>query len=316
MNLSRLRIATPTQLKLSLFILSIIALPGCQNQSKLLTTDQLDHVFNGERALQDVIYQVELGPRIPGCIAHALTVEWIRDRLIESGWSVDIQETKVGEIGIQNILAQDEGEDPFSDPFVLIGAHYDSRINADRDPDPDNHKKPVPGANDGASGVAVLLEFARTIPLSERKQVQLAFFDAEDNGNIPGWDWILGSTAYVADLDTLPACVVIIDMVGDSDLNIYRELNSDPRLTDGIWKVAAKLGYGDKFLNTTKYRILDDHIPFLNAGVPSVDIIDFDYPYWHTSEDTPDKVSSESLQSVGETLMEWLNSTTPCQNPF
>lgn len=303
-----MRIVKYTQLKTFFFLLQILTLPGCVSQTKLN--------FDGERALQSVVYQVELGPRIPGSTAHDLIVEWIKDRLVEFGWSVEIQDAMAGEIEVRNILARSGTGELVPNSYVLLGAHYDSRIFADRDPDPENHRMPVPGANDGASGVAVLLELARTIPLSEREHVQLAFFDAEDNGGIPGWDWILGSTASVADLDTRPGCAVIVDMVGDSDLNIFRELNSDPELTDGIWKIASELGYGDKFLNTTKYRILDDHIPFLNAGIRAVDIIDFDYPYWHTLEDTPDKVSSESLQAVGETLLEWLNSTSPCQNPF
>jgi Zn-dependent M28 family amino/carboxypeptidase len=182
---------------------------------------------------------------------------------------------------------------------------------ADQDPDPNNRNQPVPGANDGASGVAVLLELARVLPESTPKSIWLVFFDAEDNGNIPGWDWILGSDSFVSELDVQPEAAIIIDMIGDSDLNIYREQNSDQDLTDEIWAVAEDLGYPEQFINTTKHQMIDDHTPFIRAGIPAVDIIDFDYPYWHTIQDTPDKVSAQSLQAVGDTLYAWLTTTDP-----
>jgi Zn-dependent M28 family amino/carboxypeptidase len=196
---------------------------------------------------------------------------------------------------------------------------------ADNDPDPNNHSVPVPGANDGASGVAVLLELARTLPshlentaganLTSQEgtgpgQIWLVFFDAEDNGNIPGWDWILGSRAFVAGLEETPDAAVIVDMIGDADLNIYQELNSDPGLTEEIWSQAQALGYSDRIIPEPKYRMIDDHTPFIEAGIPAVDLIDFDYPYWHTIADTPDKVSAESLQIVGDTLIAWLKEKT------
>jgi Zn-dependent M28 family amino/carboxypeptidase len=175
---------------------------------------------------------------------------------------------------------------------------------ADRDTPPDNIM-PVPGANDGASGVAVLLELARTLP-PDTVPVQLVFFDAEDNGNLPNWEWILGSRAYVSLLTYQPRAVVIVDMVGDSDLNIYREQNSSPDLTGEVWAQAAELGYSEYFHDQEKYSILDDHTPFLESGITAIDIIDFDYPYWHTSEDTADKVSPASLEVVGKTLWHWI----------
>jgi Zn-dependent M28 family amino/carboxypeptidase len=163
----------------------------------------------------------------------------------------------------------------------------------------------VPGANDGASGVAVLLELARTLP-EDISPVWLVFFDAEDNGRIEGWDWILGSRAFVEEVPVSPQAVVIVDMVGDADLNLYYELNSDETIRTEIWNTAAALGYGNIFIQTGKHSMLDDHTPFLEKGIPAVDIIDFDYPYWHTTEDTLDKVSTESLGAVGDTLWHWL----------
>jgi Zn-dependent M28 family amino/carboxypeptidase len=176
---------------------------------------------------------------------------------------------------------------------------------ADSDPDPSNHAKPVPGANDGASGVAVLLELARALP-ENTVPVWLVFFDAEDNGRIEGWDWTLGSPEFVRHYSVQPRAVVIVDMIGDADLNIYKEHNSNPELTDQIWETASNLGYGSRFIMEYKYSMQDDHQPFLQAGIPAVLIIDFDYPYWHTVGDTPDKVSAESLQAVGETLRTWI----------
>ena len=190
-------------------------------------------------------------------------------------------------------------------PQIILGAHYDTRMFADNDPDPAKRLDPVPGANDGASGVAVLLELARVLP-KDSVPVWLVFFDAEDNGRIEGWDWILGSQAFVDEMDFRPQAVVVVDMIGDADQNIYIERNSNPVLVKEIWDVASGLGYEQSFIPEAKYSMFDDHTPFLQAGIPAVDIIDFDYPYWHTTEDTADKVSAESLEVVGSTLQEWV----------
>jgi Zn-dependent M28 family amino/carboxypeptidase len=191
-------------------------------------------------------------------------------------------------------------------PWIILGAHYDSRLFADRDPNVQFRTEAVPGANDGASGVAVLLELARVIPKDLPLNLWLVFFDGEDNGNIQGWDWILGSRGFVENLKGKPDSVIIVDMVGDRDLNIYIEKNSDPGLSSEIWQVANRLGYSNQFIPVRRHRILDDHIPFLEAGIPAVDIIDFDYPPWHTTADTIEQISPDSLKIVGETLRQWL----------
>ena len=262
--------------------------------------------FSGERAYSDVEYQVSLGPRTPGSQGHEQINQWIKSALSKAGWVPLIQETSYQGHPVHNIIATQEGELSTSE-WIILGTHYDTRFFADQDPDPEKRVEPVPGANDGASGVAVLLEIARVLPADLDKNIWLVFFDAEDNGNIPGWDWILGSNAFVAQLDGMPDAVVIVDMVGDADLNIYLERNSTPELSASIWASAAALGYSDRFIPIPRHRMLDDHTPFLRAGIPAVDIIDFDYPYWHTTADTPDKVSAESLQIVGETLIAWLS---------
>jgi Zn-dependent M28 family amino/carboxypeptidase len=207
---------------------------------------------------------------------------------------------------ISNISAE-RGPEPAS---ILLGAHYDTRLIADRDPDPALRDKPGPGADDGASGVAILLELARTLP-QDSPSVQLVFFDVEDNGDIPGWDWILGSRAFAENLRVKPEVMILVDMVGDTALTLPMEQNSDAQLTRSIWDKARSLGYGGIFLSQPGLRILDDHVPFIEKGIPSVDIIDINYPYWHTSQDTADHVSPRSLQAVGATLLAWIRGYSP-----
>jgi len=258
--------------------------------------------FDGQRAYQDVVAQMSFGARTPGSLAHAQTITYIQQELEKVGWNVQIQATTWLGFSVQNIIAtrSDFGS------YIVVGAHYDSRLLADRDPGPGS-SGPVPGANDGASGVAVLLELARSLP-PDSIPVRLVFFDAEDNGGLDDRQWIMGSQAFVAALTEKPQAAVIVDMVGDADLNIYIERNSDSTLTAEIWAQAAALGYGKIFIPSPKYDMIDDHSPFLEAGIPAVDIIDFDYPYWHTASDTLDKVSAQSLQAVGETLWAWIES--------
>ena len=258
--------------------------------------------FDGERALADASYQMSLGPRVAGSTAHDKVVAWLQTELKAAGWQVEIQEAEMMGHPIKNVVAKRGA----GSPWVILGAHYDSRMAADHDPDPNLRNDPVPGANDGASGVAVLLELARTLPADLPKQVWLVFFDAEDNGDLPGWDWILGSRAFVASLTGHPDAAVVVDMVGDANLDIYEEKNSDPGLTSQIWDQAAKAGYSSKFIAVPRFAMLDDHTPFLQVGIPAVDIIDFNYPYWHTTADTMDKISADSLQVVGRTLSNWL----------
>ena len=257
--------------------------------------------FDGERAYADVETQVAFGPRIVGSDGHAKAVEWIRGELLKAGWQVEIQESEAMGHPVKNIIAKRSD----ASPQIILGAHYDTRMHADRDPNPESSLQPVPGANDGASGVAVLLELARTLP-QDTLPVWLAFFDAEDNGRIERWDWILGSREFVKNNAVHPRAVVVLDMIGDADLNIYKESNSVPGLTDQIWGVAKDLGYGNVFIPEYNHSLIDDHIPFLEAGLPAVDMIDFDYPYWHTIADTPDKVSAQSLEAVGRTLWTWV----------
>ena len=281
------------------FLLLIVA--GWYIYSRLPQPETDPLTFDGQHAFRDVETQVAFGPRVPGSDGHAKIQEWMGQELTKAGWQVEVQESEALGHPIKNVIAKRSDESP----QIIIGAHYDSRIFADHDPDPSQHTNYVPGANDGASGVAVLLELARILP-EDTPPIWLAFFDAEDNGDIEGWDWILGSGEFVRNNSIQPRAVIVVDMIGDADLNIYKERNSNPALTDEIWATAKNLGYENKFIPQYKYSMLDDHTPFLQAGMPAIDIIDFDYPYWHTTQDTPDKVSAESLQAVGETLQVWV----------
>lgn len=259
--------------------------------------------FDGERAYNDVKTQVAFGPRIPGSDAHGKVIDWLRTELESKGWQVEIRQSQSLGHPIQNLVAY-RSQLP---PQFIIGAHYDTRIYADHDPDPLMQSKPTPGANNGASGVAVLLELARTLP-ADAPPIWMVFFDAEDDGKIPGWDWILGSKAFVATMTVKPEAMLLVDMVGGAGSTFYMDGNSDRQLSTSIWDTASKLGYKDIFIPHIKYNILDDHIPFIQAGIPSVDIIDIDDKYWLTTSDTPEHVSPKILQAVGTVLWTWITS--------
>jgi glutaminyl-peptide cyclotransferase len=260
--------------------------------------------FDGQNALKYVAYQMALGPRTPSSQAHKEIIDWLVSQLRQYGWQVEVQDLEYQGHRIQNVIAK-RGS---SGRWIILGAHYDSRMSADQDPDPALQAQAVPGANDGASGVAVLMEIARVYRPQPDVQAWLVFFDAEDQGHLPGWDWILGSRAFVEYLQGTPEQVIILDMVGDADQDIYFESNSDATLNAQVWQVAAALGYGQTFIPEQKYSMLDDHTPFLEKGITAIDIIDFDYPYWHTTSDTVDKISAQSLQRIGDTILEWLKS--------
>jgi Zn-dependent M28 family amino/carboxypeptidase len=272
--------------------------------SNLFGASQSPSYFDGERALAHVAAQMEFGPRPTGSPAHTRTGDYIISELEAAGWQTEVQPFAYQGVKARNIIGKgDTGRS--SGPVFILGAHYDTRLRADQDPArPDD---PVPGANDGASGVAVLLELAFALDLDKIEgEVWLVFFDAEDNGRLDGWDWIVGSRYYAEHLTAEPAFVIIVDMIGDGDQQIYYERNSDPDLSERLWRVAHELGYGNEFVPVYRHAMLDDHTPFREKGIPAVDIIDFDYPYWHTVDDTFDKVSAESLERVGRTLQVFL----------
>ena len=252
--------------------------------------------FDGERAYEHVVAQCDFGFRPTGSEAWRATGDYIIAELQAQGWAVETQEFPYRGVTVRNIIGKAGQGKP-----VIIGAHYDTRLRADQDPtDP---ATPVMGANDGASGVAVLLELARVLDRDKlHHEVWLTFFDAEDNGGLDGWEWIVGSTYMAEHLTVRPEFVIVVDMIGDAEQQIYKERNSDAALQDRLWAIAADLGYGDFFIPEYKWAMFDDHTPFAKRGIVAVDIIDFDYPYWHTTQDTPDKVSAASLEHVGRVV--------------
>ncbi len=273
-------------------------------------------IFDGKHAYEDyLISQMKLGARPAGSAADRATGDYILAQLKDLKWQAETQEFVFRGIAVRNVVGKAAiGRGP----IIIIGAHYDTRKRADQDKT--NPVQPVLGANDGASGVAVLLELARTLDLSKLKnEVWLAFFDAEDDGELSGcvvqpsptcdnapWPWSVGATYVAEHLPSKPDAVIVVDMIGDADQNIYYEQNSDKDLQQQLWEIAARLGYSAQFIPQYKWSMDDDHTPFLQRGIRAVDLIDFDYPYWHTTQDTEDKVAGASLERVGRVLQTWL----------
>lgn len=270
--------------------------------------------FDHNRAFRDIEKQCSFGPRNPGSSGHARCLEWIKSEVARTS-DTSISQSFSGRIGRQthqftNVIAVYAGQDQTRS--ILLGAHWDTRPRADQDTDPSGGARPVPGANDGASGVAALLELGRLF--STRKPpltVIMVFFDAEDAGNL-GAEFCLGSTYFASryrqtlkELSPLPRFGIVLDMVGAKELSIPREAASQesaPALMDAIYDHAKEAGLSGVFPDKPGQRIYDDHVPLIEAGLPSVDLIGFDYAYWHTQQDTPDKCSPDSLRAVGEVV--------------
>ena len=286
-----------------MIVLAIVLLTACGKREPL--------VFDGKAAYAHVQAQCDLGFRPTGSEAWRATGDYIISHLEQRGWTVETQEFTYRGTPVRNIIGR-VGEGP----VVILGAHYDTRRSADQE----DASVPVMGANDGASGVAVLLELARTLEREAlHNQVWLAFFDAEDNGHLDGWEWCIGSKYMAEHLEIASAsgstapevdAVVVVDMVGDASQQLYLERNSDAALQARLWEIGATLGYTETFISEYRWAMMDDHVPFAQRGIPAVDIIDFDYPYWHTTQDTPDKVTAESLERVGRVLEVWLEGQT------
>ncbi|MDW8064009.1 MAG: M28 family peptidase [Anaerolineae bacterium] len=261
--------------------------------------------FDGQAAFRHIQAQLAMGPRYPGSPGWEQVQRYIQDHVIREGWRFEVQPFVASGISGRNLIARTG-----HGPVILVGAHYDTRRRADRDPE--RPEDPVPGANDGASGVAVLLELARALDRPRlRYEVWLVFFDAEDQGELDGLPWIIGSTHFAAMLTTTPTAMILVDMVGDADPQFYYERHSDPVLRERLWRIAAELGYREWFIPEPRWALIDDHLPFLQRGIPAVDIIDFDYPAWHTTADTLDRVSPHTLEAVGRVLEHFLESRSP-----
>lgn len=272
-----------------------------------MTSAPASQQFDGERAFVFLEEQMAIGPRWPGSVGHTEVGDYIVAELAAQQWEVEEQYFDYQGFNARNIIGR---ANIGAGPIIILGAHYDTRRLADQTPGAVESELPVPGAVDGASGVAVLLEFAHSLDLDEiPREIWLTFFDVEDNGRggLPGWDYIAGST-YMAENLADPSAIeamVLVDMIGDADQQLFYEGNSDHGLRETLWAIADELGH-NTFIPVEKYRMIDDHVPFVQRGITAVDIIDFDYPYWHTVDDTADKASAESLFRVGQTVEVWL----------
>ncbi|UCC73364.1 MAG: M28 family peptidase [Gemmatimonadota bacterium] len=268
--------------------------------------------FDGASAYELVRRQVAFGPRIPGSEGHRAMAEWMEVFLAERADTLIVQRFTHVTVGgdtlpLVNLLARFR---PHESPSVLLLAHWDTRPKSDEAYDPEDREKPVPGANDGASGTAILLELASMMQGSPAPRgVDLLLVDGEDYGDFAeGLDVFLGSRHFARNLpeDFDPEFGVLLDMVGDRDLDIYIESYSNqyaPEVVDLVWNIAHGMGFSDVFHRRTRHAMRDDHIPLNEAGIPTINIIDFDdYPYWHTPDDTPDKVSASSLGVVGAVM--------------
>ena len=314
----------------ALALLLLVAPAGCRDrsagasgtveQSKPAVTTEKPaprSAFDGARAFEHVKRQVGFGPRPAGSPALAETRKYLASELASYGLTVREEpftaETPTGPVKMVNVIAELPGKSP---DVLIIASHYDTKRMAD-----------FVGANDAGSSTGALLEIARVVAAEAKTKpldmtLQFVLFDGEEA--VVQWtdeDSTYGSRHFVEAREedgTIAKLrgLVLLDMVGDKDLQIEREGNSTRTLTDIIWKTAAELGYTQHFSNQIHY-IEDDHVPFLQAGIPAVDIIDFrfgseranygpggpDNAYWHTTADTLDKVSAESLKVVGDTVV-------------
>jgi glutaminyl-peptide cyclotransferase len=268
--------------------------------------------FDGQSAFGYIQTQVGFGPRIPGSEAHRQMGVWLDSLLRQRADTVVVQSwkhvtTRGDTLPLRNFIAR---FNPSAEKRLLLLAHWDSRPAADspRSQDP---TRPVPGANDGGSGVALLLGVADVLKRSPPAiGVDLLFVDGEDYGDFtkaPS-DVLIGSRYYGANQlpGPKPLYAVLFDLVADKDLQLYQEGNSlvgAPEVVDLVWSTAKDLGYGGYFVSSPRHTLIDDHLELQKAGIRAIDVVDFDYPSWHTVDDTIDKVSPASLQVVGDVAL-------------
>jgi glutaminyl-peptide cyclotransferase len=262
--------------------------------------------FDGGRAYEHLRQIVGFGPRPAGSQALEASRRYVTQQLSAAGVKTSEQaftaETPLGPFHMVNVIATIPGK---RTDRIVFGGHYDTKLF---------RQFPFVGANDGGSSTALLIELARVLKARASPfTIQIVFFDGEES-MLPDWgpgDNTYGSRHYVDGLKNAGKLAeiqafILVDMIGDRDLDIAREGMSTTWLTDLIWASARRLGYERYFLSSVEPIGGDDHFPFLEAGVPAVDIIDFHYPPWHTAADTLDKVSARSLQVVGDVLLDAL----------
>jgi hypothetical protein len=314
--MSRLRIYS-IELTLVAILLSAVGFFAYLGSGLMQSSTEASE-FSGARAFNNAVKQLEFGPRITGTDSSLRMSDWLTQELARLGWDVLIEPFTISStVQARNIIAIRRSLAP--DALVaIIGAHYDTRLIADVDPDPANRTLPTPGANSGASGPAILLELARTLdPEAMKHTVCLVFFDGDDNANLPGWTSNQGSLYFLEHLESsVPQCgapqmAVMLDLVGNAQQQIFMEQTGTPTLNAVIWQVAASLGYGDRIHSEMRWSAPGAHTLFIQRNIPAIVIADFDYAHRHTLEDTLNKLDADSLAAVGRTLEVWLESGAP-----
>lgn len=289
-----------------LFLLPFaLALAACGEQAP-------PREFDGARAFEYIERQLAFGPRVPGTEAHRRMAEWLESELRSRADTVVAQRwshvtTKGDTLAMVNLIARFNAGAP---ERLLFLAHWDSRPRADAPASRDS-TAPVPGANDGGSGVALLLGVADALKAAPPEVgVDLLFVDGEDYGDFTATpsDVLIGSRHYAANQVSgpKPLYAVLFDLVADRDLQIYQEGNSlvgAPEVVNLVWETARRVGHAGSFIDTPRHTLIDDHLELQKAGIRAIDVVDFDYPAWHTPEDTIDKVSAASLQVVGDVAL-------------
>ena len=299
-------------------LLLIAACGGADEQGGATLAVRVDRpTFDSSRAFRDLQTQVDFGPRVPGTDGHARQLEWMVEQLGSLADTVFLDEfdyvTTAGDaLRLTNVIARFGME---TDRRLLLLTHWDTRPKADQSRDDEDREMPVPGANDGASGTAVLLELARMFAeQGPPGGVDLLFSDGEDYGPTTA-DMFLGAAHYVAGrgADEPPDLAILLDMVADADPMFPVEaysLEAAPQLVQRVWGIAADLGYRRYFPLDQTSRVVDDHLKLIDAGIPTIDIIDFDYgsgnALWHTPRDTPENTSAQALLMVGDVVAEFV----------
>ena len=268
--------------------------------------------FDGTSAFRYIETQVAFGPRVPGTEPHRRMAEWLEKELTARADTLVVQRwthvtTKGDSLPMANFVARFQ---PSAPQRLLFLAHWDSRPRADGPASTDS-TAPVIGANDGGSGVALLLGVADVLRRAPPTVgVDLLFVDGEDYGDFTATptDVLIGSRHYAANQlpGPVPLYAVLFDLVADKDLQIYQEGNSlvgAPEVVSLVWETARRIGAGGTFIDTPRHTLIDDHLELQKAGIRAIDVVDFDYPSWHTAGDTIDKVSAASLQIVGDVAM-------------
>lgn len=330
-----------------LLSLTLLSSTSCKSGSKTASSSEagnpaksqqgcfeLGKRFSSDSAFLYVNNQVELGPRVPGSEAHRKCREYIKSELDRFGIDTVITQSATltayngDKIPMENILGQFNSKE---NDRILLVAHYDTRPWADMDPETTRRRNPIPGANDGGSGVGVLLEIARQLGNKNPNiGVDLLFVDAEDYGCSDGWErhdesWAMGSRHFANHLPyttiTKPRYGIVLDMVGGMDARFHREYFSEkyaPGLLDKVWLLAQDLGYSSTFVNQLGGSIIDDHIPLSQAGIPTIDIVECNNvttgnfpPTWHTHQDNMDNISRTTLKKVGDLVLTLIYSENP-----